>query len=725
MKSFCSILPLILIPVILLPAGVQTCTSAGNNPASEIDLLVIIPDKWGANTFFNMDDYLRAGWNVTFAGLTNPVVPCSGFRTLSGVVDFPVDILIDSGIDPTDYDAIVIGPATSGTGPNPYGTLIDSPETGSLLQSAVTTETFVWSTCAGLRVFAAADIINGRQVVGNDRFIDEYTAAGAIYLGSNHPPVKDSPVLTTVRGMYYHHHLNDFIARAIEQSGATGTGLMDRGLLPVATESVSWDGAAWVRAIGTEAAEDVRDIQPVGIDGYVMAGFTWTEQMGDALLLRTEADGTVRWARTFGGDGTEAANSVCLTPTGGFMMAGFTTSASADGNRDILLICTDAGGNHLWSKTIGGAGLDVANCIRSVRSGGYILCGQTDSEGHGEDDVYVVRIDGSGNILWTRTFGDDRAEVGRTVCELPDGGFIVAGANGSDDTMSHGNMDYYMIRLDADGNELWWQTYGNDTGEGFDFCYAAIPTSDGGFLMTGSSDSKFPLEAMQIKAGSDGIQEWEVSEGGDFYDYGTAVMETGDGYVITAMTRESDDWNNDLLVIRTDYTGGTTWSVTLGGAGHEWVNAMCMGPDGSIIVAGQTSSTGAGKSDILVARIDLAGNGTPAARIRMPSDMVTAGDPFGIDVVLWHPSLTSMTGVPLFAILDVYGEYFFWPGWTQTADFRPVTLHPGATAVEIIPEFEWPAGAGSAEGIGLYAAMTDAAMTELYGSFDHVTFGWY
>lgn len=718
-------LSLILIPAVLLPVTMKTCTSAADNPVSEIDLLVIIPDKWGANTFFDMDDYLRAGWNVTYAGLTNPVVPCSGFRYLSGVVDFPVDILIDSGIDPLDYDAIVIGPATSGTGPDPYGTLIDSPETVTLLQGAAAAETFVWSTCAGLRVFAAADIINGRQVIGNNRFTDEYAAAGAIYLGSDHPPVKDGPVLTTVRGMYYHHHLNDFIARAVEQSGATGSGLLPRGLLPVSTESVAWEGAAWAKAIGTEASEDVRDIQAVGDDGMIMAGFTWTGHMGDALLIRTGPDGTVRWARTFGGDGSEYANSVCLTPAGGFLMAGFATSVNTDGNRDVLLICTDSGGNHLWSKTIGGAGLDVAHCIRPVGTGGYILCGQTESEGHGEDDVYVIRIDGSGNVLWSRTFGADRAEVGRSVCALADGGFLVAGANGSDDTMSHGNMDYYLIRLDTNGNELWWKTYGNDTGEGFDFCYSAIPTSDGGFLMTGSSDSDFPLEALHIKTGSDGSEEWGVSEGGDFYDYGTAVMETGDGYVITAMTREADDWNNNLLVIRTDFAGATTWSVTLGGADHEWINAMCMGPDGSIIVAGQTSSTGAGKSDVLVARIDLDGNGTPATRIRMPSAIFTAGDPFGIETVIWNPSLTPMTGVPLFVLLDVYGEYFFWPGWSRTADYRTVALQPGANAIEIIPEFAWPAGAGSAEGIGLYAAMTDAAMTELYGSLDHVTFGWY
>lgn len=667
----------------------------------EIDLLVIVPEKWGANTFFNMDDTMRQGWNVTFAGLSDTVPPCYSFWYYTGVEDFTVDMLLTDAIDPADYDAVIIGPATSRTGPNPYGTLLDSPETLSLLQNAVNNDTFVWCTCAGLRVFAAADIINGRDVVGNDRFTDEYAAAGANWLGDDHPPVKDGPVLSTVRGMYYHHHLNEFIARAVEQSGAAGTGLQERGLLPVTETDLNWPETEWAGAIGTGAAEDVRDICTVDDDGYILAGFTWIEQMCDALLIRVDPGGTVRWARTFGGDGTEYGNSVCRTPDGGFLMAGFTTSTTADGNRDILLVCTDAGGNELWTRTHGGTGLDVAHCIRPVRSGGYILCGRTESSGNGEDDILVMRLGAAGEAVWSRTFGGTRAEVGRTVFELPNGDFMVAGANGSDDTMSHGNMDYYLIRLDNQGNEIWWQTYGNDTGEGFDFCYHAVPTVDGGFVMTGSSDATFPLDAVQIKADNSGNRLWFAAEGGDFYEYGTSVLETIDGTVVTAMTRTADDWDNDCLILRQDTAGTTQWSTTFGGDGHEWINASCMGPGGSIVIAGQTSSAGAGKSDVLIARIALDGNDTPAAAIRMPATMFTAGDTFRMDVDVWNPSPVTRTDVPLFVILDVYGELLFWPGWSKVVDYATITVPPGASRISILPEFMWPADAGAADGIGI------------------------
>lgn len=109
--------------------------------------------------------------------------------------------------------------------------------------------------------------------------------------------------------------------------------------------------------------------------------------------------------------------------------------------------------------------------------------------------------------------------------------------------------------------------------------------------------------------------------------------------------------------------------------------------------------------------------------ITMPATMYSPGDPCACTVFVCNPGTETYAGTPVFAVLDVYGNYYFAPAFSDF-DRYLMDVVPGESEIEVLPEFIWPAGAGSASGIIWYAAMTNPGMTELFGTMDTFTFGW-
>jgi len=170
--------------------------------AEAFHVLVFVPNAYGANSNLNREMYDRLGFEVTIAGVTSTVQPCSG-----GMPTLTVDVLIDDIPSAGPYDCIAIW-SCRWWNANPYSDLIASQHAIELVQQANAAGKILWCTCAGLRVFAAADIINGVQVQGrpgnNNEFLQEYLDAGAIYLGQSLPPVIDGNIVTTMRGQNYY-----------------------------------------------------------------------------------------------------------------------------------------------------------------------------------------------------------------------------------------------------------------------------------------------------------------------------------------------------------------------------------------------------------------------------------------------------------------------------------------------------------------------------------------
>jgi hypothetical protein len=208
-------------------------------------------------------------------------------------------------------------------------------------------------------------------------------------------------------------------------------------------------------------------VQQTSDGGYIVAGYA-----GDIFLIKTDANGNVQWTKTYGGTGWDEASSVQQTSDGGYIVAGY-----AGG--DIFLIKTDASGNIQWAKTYGGTYSEWASSVQQTSDGGYIVAGRTYSFGAGLDDIFLIKTDANGNIQWAKTYGGTNYDYAYSVQHTSDGGYIVAG---STESFGAGGWDIFLIKTDANGNIIWAKTYG---GTDWDFASSVQQTSDGGYIVAG------------------------------------------------------------------------------------------------------------------------------------------------------------------------------------------------------------------------------------------------
>ncbi|HEX04450.1 MAG TPA: hypothetical protein ENH10_04750 [Bacteroidetes bacterium] len=221
------------------------------------------------------------------------------------------------------------------------------------------------------------------------------------------------------------------------------------------------------------------------------------------------------WTQTFGGTDVDAGYSVQQTTDGGYVIVGTTRSFGA-GGRDVWMIKTDSNGDTLWTQTFGGTDYDHGLCIQQTIDGGYIITGLTQSFSTGDFEAWLIKTDSDGNEVWWQTFAGAYNNAGKSVQQTAEGGYIIAG-----DTKSIGTNDYniWLIKTDSAGNELWSQTFG---GTRHDKGYSVQQTTDGGYIITGSTES-FGAgggDAWLIKTDSDGNEMWNQTYGGTEYENG-------------------------------------------------------------------------------------------------------------------------------------------------------------------------------------------------------------
>jgi len=159
-------------------------------------------------------------------------------------------------------------------------------------------------------------------------------------------------------------------------------------------------------------------------------------------VIKTDGNGKELWSRIYGRDDVDYGFSVQQTADGGYIIGGHTGFWDADFVDDVYLIKTDGSGNEIWSKTYGGSEVDRGYCVRQTTDGGYVIIGGTESFGAGSADVYLIKTDSEGKSLWSKTFGGEGHECGGAVRETADGGYIISGYTYS---FGAGNADVYLI----------------------------------------------------------------------------------------------------------------------------------------------------------------------------------------------------------------------------------------------------------------------------------------
>jgi hypothetical protein len=344
----------------------------------------------------------------------------------------------------------------------------------------------------------------------------------------------------------------------------------------------------WIRTYGGPQNEEAWSVDETSDGGFIIAGYTSSYGFGgdDVYLVRVDPNGDTLWTRTYGGSSNERAFCVRQTSDGGFILIGWTESFGS-GNKDLYLIKTDSIGNLLWQRTFGGYNRDEGYSVEETSDGGYILVGFTKSFGPGATAVYLIKTDQNGDSLWTRTYGGGYVDAGYDVKETTDGGFIITG-----ETCSCGdiNGDVLLLKTDQNGNGLWLKYYG---GNDVDFGRSLDETEDGGYIVCGRfTTANWPdVNIWLLKTDINGDTLWTKQYGGSYYEEGHSVQQTSDGgYIFTGYTESYGAGLWDVWLVKTDFLGNILWAETFGDTASDWGNCVKETSDGGYIVAGQTKS---------------------------------------------------------------------------------------------------------------------------------------
>ncbi len=301
----------------------------------------------------------------------------------------------------------------------------------------------------------------------------------------------------------------------------------------------------------------------------------------------------VQWEKTFGGTDYDGASSVQQTSDGGYIIAGWTRSFGA-GDSDVYLIKTDPNGNSIWQMTSDSSSQDFGYSVQQTSDGGYIISGAFFS------NVCLIKTDSDGNSIWEKYFGGSYFDIGYSVQQTMDGGYIIAGRTSS---FGAGDSDVYLIKTDPNGDSIWEKTFG---GSDYEFGQSVHQTSDGGYIIAGSTRSFGVGESdvYLVKTDSDGNSTWEKTFGGSDYDVGSSVQQTSDGgYIIAGWTKSFGAGGYDIYIIKADSDGNLLWQKALSGSGQASAESIQQTSDGGYIIAGSTTSFGAGYADVYLIKL--------------------------------------------------------------------------------------------------------------------------
>jgi hypothetical protein len=344
-----------------------------------------------------------------------------------------------------------------------------------------------------------------------------------------------------------------------------------------------------------------------------------------------------RWQYSWGGDRQDMLNVMIPLPGNQYFFAGTaasniscTKTSVLYGDEDFAAMVFDDNGNKLWERSYGGDSWDQLKSAIKVQSGGFIMAGETQSgisgiktsPNNGVSDFWVVRIDDNGNLLWEKSYGRSDIESAEKIVATPDGGYLIAGLSLSNQPgYNYGRGDYELMKIDATGNLLWSKLYGGtDNEELFDL----VATSDGNYFLSGTSASPIsgnktsaPIgeeDIWLVKVDPNGNKLWDKSYGTTAGDFRGRLLSLQDGNTIIV-----ESAINTGRIRKIDNNGNQIWLQTCSGNDQDFFEVATEDiTNGNIYVAGtsQTNNVGCktspynggGSSDIWVAIFDRFGN---------------------------------------------------------------------------------------------------------------------
>lgn len=328
------------------------------------------------------------------------------------------------------------------------------------------------------------------------------------------------------------------------------------------------DNVIWQKCLGGSAADQLFSIKQTSDSGYVACGTTYSNDgdvsgnHGDAdvWVVKLDANGNIQWQKCLGGLGGDYGASVVQTTDGGYIAGGTTYSYDGDvsgnhGGGDFWVVKLDASGNIQWQKCLGGSDFDQLNALAQTTDSGYVVTGYVNSNNgnvsgnHGSADMWIVKLDASGNLEWQKCLGGSGGDGGNSIVQTSNGNYAIVGNTSSNDGDVSGNhggtSDIWIVKLDSSGNLLWQKCLGGSSG---DQGMSVIQTSDSSYVVVGGTGS------------NDG--DVNGNHGGSF----------------------------DVWVVKLDTSGNIEWQKCLGGSGEEIAYSVIEVADSSYVLAGRTTS---------------------------------------------------------------------------------------------------------------------------------------
>jgi hypothetical protein len=365
----------------------------------------------------------------------------------------------------------------------------------------------------------------------------------------------------------------------------------------------------WSQVYGGEYDDVAYELVKTSDGGYALAGYKtyssyprFFERQPDFLLVKTDESGNIEWNQTYGGADGEIARSLIKTSDGGYALGGGTSPFG--GAADLWLVKTDESGNMEWNKTYGGAQDDRAQSLIETSDGGYALAGLTESFGAGSYDFWLVKVDGSGNLEWNKTYGGTGDDGAHSLVKTSDGGYALTGFTHS---FGAGFYNFWLVKTDGFGNMEWNQTYGVT---GYNQAYSLVETSDGGYAVVGYTNSYDPddNDFWLIKTDGFGNMEWNQTYGGAAHEFAFSLVEASDGgYALTGYTDSFGAGGYDFWLIKTDVNGDIIWNQTYGGEYDDFAYSLIETSDGGYALAGKTKVAYGEYTDFWLVRTDALG----------------------------------------------------------------------------------------------------------------------
>lgn len=312
--------------------------------------------------------------------------------------------------------------------------------------------------------------------------------------------------------------------------------------------------------------------------------------MEDMVIFMLDENGNKLWEKSYGGNQDDFLYEVEPVPSGGFIITGWTDSGPSGnklsgtaGNADIWVIRVDDSGNIIWETTFANPQYEWAQKIIPTSDGGFIIGGTSEQNSSFGQDFLILKLDANGNLLWSRTYGAPGNQRLEDMLQMPNGNYLLVGQS----ALSTVNDDQWILCIQPDGTPLWDKTYGTSTP---DYLLNVIALNDGNYLLTGVEGGAGIIR----KIDAQGNALWLQSRNPGYF---RKAVQAANGDIYVAGEKSVSTGNSDFQIIQFDASGNYISEMAYGGTDMDIPFSIAM-VDRDIIVAGQTTSTISGNKTV-------------------------------------------------------------------------------------------------------------------------------